>query len=480
MMVKETTIQAKSIKINKKSFPCSDIRKYAKKNFDMNNDGKLSKKELKKAKKIADISVYSQKELECLQKLKYLREIDELRLKKVKSIQSLGKLKKLEKLVVVDYKKKLKKVSLKTFKSLKCFTLDAPIRKIELDKNSRLSNLVLRNTKLEKVTLKHMTKLSHMLIDTGNRKLQDVSFINCKKLSTVKVLSPIRKLELGKDSRIRGIVLGNTHIEGINLSNMRCLEDATILEGNRELKTIIIENCTKLKKLGISGETQLKYLKIQNNNCLKELRLNNLHLNAEIKDISNITQLVLWKCDESLIKFSEIKSLKSLLFVGKDNQCIPKEVLSVSTLENLIVMHDKVTKEVNLDELKNLRWLEWKNGILENIKLTDKSKLQHLILNNNNLSGDWDMSEYTSLNDFNCSDNHISTINLGVREDFYGLSCDNNNLKRLDAYWAGEIQCLSAKGNPNLEAFLSSKWYGDGYHSFDKTAKVYYNPDWHY
>ena len=441
IIISGQTAQAKSIKLDKKNFPCKDIRTYAKKHYDKNKDGKLSEKELKKATKIKNkiIFINSAKDLNCLTKLKYLQEIDELRLKNNKSIQELAKLKKLKKLVAIDISgglknghyvgKKLTKVNLKAFKNLREVNLDAPIKKLDVSRNGKLTSIALDGTKIKKISLKSMKNL--------------------------------KKLSVGKDNK--------------EMKSVR-------IRKNVRTESIVIKDCPGLENITINVGDSLKELMICNNERLNKLSLMGLNArqSVQISGISNVTELIWRECDDSILDFSQIKGLKKFVFLGKSGQKIPEIIFSMPTIEELDVSDEVVTKEINLDGMTNLKTLCWAKGVLENIILTDKSKMEYIDLSNNNLSGDWDLSEYTHLMSLYCSNNHISTINACHLEKLSKVDCKNNNLTRLDLYWTKGLVGIWATGNPNVELFLPynpyESYYGEDGCSFDKSAKVHYNP----
>ena len=490
IIISGQTAQAKSIKLDKKNFPCKDIRTYAKKHYDKNKDGKLSEKELKKATKIKNkiIFINSAKELNCLTKLKYLQEIDELRLKNNKSIQELAKLKKLKKLVAIDISgglknghyvgKKLTKVNLKAFKNLREVNLDAPIKKLDVSRNGKLTSIALDGTKIKKISLKSMKNLKNLSVGKDNKEMESVDVEDCKKLEDISVYTSIKKLKIEGCRNIKWFEIKNTQISKLKLISMQYLKWVRVWENNMELETILIENCPKLVDVGLSPIPNLKQLIIRKNNQLRILALKQLSVKqvVQIRDIANVTNLSFRECDESILDFSEIRGLKEFWFSGKHGQSIPKIVFSFPTVERLTVLDEIISKVINLNSMTNLKTLQWKNGVLENIILTDKSKMEHMDLSDNNLSGDWDLSEYINLHEFHCDNNHISTINACNLEKLSFIHCEKNNLAKLDLYWVKGLHGVSATGNPNAELFLPYTSYGDGYCEFDKSAKVHYNP----
>ena len=489
IIISGQTAQAKSIKLDKKNFPCKDIRTYAKKHYDKNKDGKLSEKELKKATKFTDKITFinSAKELKCLTKLKYLQEIDRLWLKNNKSIQELAKLKKLKRLAVIDISggvkngdyvgKKLTKVNLKAFKNLREVNLDAPIKKLDVSRNGKLTSISLSGTKIKKISLKKMKNLKILGIGVDNKEMDSVDVEDCKKLEGIGVYTAIEKLNINGCDKIEWYAIKNTRLQQVCLSNMRYLEYVRI-EKNVRPESIVIKDCPKLEYISVDEGNSLKELMICNNNRLNELWLTNISVQScvQISGISNVTVLGLQKSENSILNFDELHSLKELWFVGSQGLSIPQNVFSMPTIEEMFVFYEPVMKEIDLSAMTNLKTLWWKNGVLENIILADKSKIEEIDLSNNNLSGDWDLSEYINLQEFRCDNNHISTINACNLEKLFIIDCKNNNLTKLDLYWVKGLHGVLATGNPNAELFLPYTSYGDGYCEFDKSAKVHYNP----
>lgn len=109
-------------------------------------------------------------------------------------------------------------------------------------------------------------------------------------------------------------------------------------------------------------------------------------------------------------------------------------------LEYLICDHNSI-KTISLKS-NNPTTLSTNNPPIKTLEATQKSKLKHLICDNNQLT-ELDIPQNNSLEYLNCSNNKLKELSISNAKDLKWLYCENN-----------ELTSLTAKDNDNLEIIV--------------------------
>ena len=217
------------VKINSTNFPDAGFRKYISENIDLNEDGVLSKAEIKKVKTIC---------------LSYMSEEDGYTCKSLTGINIFTELQTLKcagnKLTKLDVRKNTKLVE-----------LDCDVNKLtklDVSKNSKLEYLSCKDNKLTKLDVSRNSKLKYLdcydnkLTDLNINKNQNLIVLNCsfnklskldvtknKKLSLLKCSdNKLTKLDVTKNTRLIELDCSRNNLKQLNLrynewlSNLLC------------------------------------------------------------------------------------------------------------------------------------------------------------------------------------------------------------------------------------------------------------------
>lgn len=179
-----TEVQAasKKISINKKNFPDSVFRELVRVNYDKNKDKKLSKTEIKKAKKFGSSSCKNSVKIKPSKYAKYKRKY----VKDIKNFKGIEKLTNLQKLVASG-------TSVKT---------------INLKKNKNLTYLEMTDGKLQKLDLNSNKKLKYVYLQYNQ--LTSLKMNKCKKLLSVDLTGHmVKKLKIDRNKSTK--VVGDTY-----------------------------------------------------------------------------------------------------------------------------------------------------------------------------------------------------------------------------------------------------------------------------
>ena len=150
----EKESQAATVAISKKNFPDKVFRELVKVNYDKNKDGKLSAKEIKKAKKFGSSSCKNKVKIKPSKYAKYQKKY----VKDIKSFKGVGKLTALRKFVANGTS--VKTVNFKKNKNLIYLEMtDGKLQKLDLNKNKKLKYLYLEYNQLTSLKINKCKKL---------------------------------------------------------------------------------------------------------------------------------------------------------------------------------------------------------------------------------------------------------------------------------------------------------------------------------
>ena len=144
----------KKIAINKKNFPDQVFRELVKSNYDKNKDKKLSKSEIKKAKKFGTSSTKNSIKIKKSKYGKYTKKY----IKDIKNFKGIEKLTNLQKFVANETS--VKTINLKKNKNLTYLEMqDGNLRKIDLNSNKKLKYVYLAYNKISSLKMNKCKKL---------------------------------------------------------------------------------------------------------------------------------------------------------------------------------------------------------------------------------------------------------------------------------------------------------------------------------
>ena len=373
---------AGSVAINEKNFPDKVFRTYVSKQFDKNKDKSLSQDEISKAKKIhyerefvswgADNTpVYDKEAIKSLKGIEFLTDLENIDVSanELTSID-VSKNKKLLYLYCsenaigsIDVSKNLK------LKSLYCSQCN--LTKIDLSRNTELENLDL-SFNIDRSTADYANRTAKSGLKSldlsNNKKLSDLSVMDCYLLSDLK---------LGNPSAMRAINLEYTSITKVDLAKMKDLQIINIA-GTKikgfvpskypDLNTISVAEM-ELEKLDVSKNPQLQSLFCSKNN-LKSLDLSKNPLLAHLDCVEN-----------KLTKLDLSKNPRLEFVYASDNQLTSINVSKCKVLDSLTCYNNKLTK-LDITKCPELRILRCWNNKLSKIDLSKNKELVELDLAN--------------------------------------------------------------------------------------------------
>ena len=306
---------AAGVKIDATHFPDAIFREYVKSSFDKDNNGVLSSKEIKAAKKIYIEGLTS---IEGIEYFTYLAYLD----------CSRGGLVKLN----VSKNTRLEEL----------YCLDNSIKKLDVSKNTRLKKLNCSSNILSKLDVRKNTRLEEL--DCGGNNLTS---LDVRKNKELKVLdcgyNSIAKLDVHKNKKLKELVCPVNRLSDLDIHNNEKLEHIDCsnnkltsldVHKNKRLKSIMCSN-NNITTLDISKNTRLEYLLCYNN----KIKTLDTHNNTQLKrltcyknkiaslDILKNKRLEMLQCYDNKITSLDLSKCPSLVKCAKqgtrtvDNKC---------------------------------------------------------------------------------------------------------------------------------------------------------------
>lgn len=426
------SVNAKSHKgINIKKTFVGNVKYQVKRKCDKNKDGYLSKKEVKQVRRLSLPYSLKNNNVKGISKLKYLERlnIEKLNAYNIKEIEQLRRLKYLDLYVYEQPKKRI--------------ILD--LRKIK-----KLENLKIYNSMGEMIVkIRKDNKISHLSLN--NIKNDEEVIDKCRKLTSIEfnnAYSSCEKLNISNYNHLKKVEI---RISKIN---------TCIIKNNPQLKNILIGNST-VSELKMSNLKRLDRLKVSSCNLgkitMKKLNRLRTIIMDRIYDLSTLTIDNLKKLKK--IKMERLLDLKSLTLKE-----LP-ELKDVSCIEGIL-------SELNILGKSKIEYMDFYHNQLKKFEYRNLKKLAILDCENNQLEGRFNFSLYPKLKGLCCKNNYLTEIYGGNCHKFISyIDCYNNNLKLIDfkeiSQRGGYVSYLDCKKNPNVVINAAVEQC-----SHDSTAKI--------
>ena len=420
-----------------KTFAKGTRDEISRKVYDKNQDGYLSKKEVRNIKNLSlytyqNDHINSDINIKGISKLKYL---ENLKIKARRKVYNFKELKNLSNLkyVKIDINSKEKRVlDFRKSKKLKILELsllrDTGI--VKINKNNHIKVLSIcgiengvsvanKCYKAEKIELYGTYKTGSLNINNrknlisiyldGLKKIKKLNITKCPKLEKINVIdSDIEKMDIVKNSKVEKIVVFDSKIGNMNIKRMGKLKNLRVEQS--KLSEITMEDLNSLYKVYMDDIKKLKEIEYRNLNRLKEIDMSNMK-NLRTLTIDNTPRLWSVTCMHGI--------LSELNIFGKNS------------IGKMRLFDNKLTKF----EYSNLPYI------------------YYLDIGDNRIGGKFDMSLYPNLESFYCENNLLEEIYCGEKDrDFYVINCKNNKIKLIHA---GEnayvfVSGMNCKNNPGI------------------------------
>lgn len=448
-------VNAKSCKgINiKKTFVKGMCEELSEKFYDKNQDGYLSKSEIKQIKELDLFTYYQNFDLKGISKLKYLEKIDiepEYYVYNLKELKKLPKLKYIR--VVTDSKKKIT-LDLRRNKKLKTLIVYTKANKgiVKIKKNNKICNVSLLGVQNSISIINKCHKAKAIEFDSYHDNIS-LNIKNRKKLTNIHLLHSdgIKTLSIRNCANLKTVEIYEGKIGKCVLQNTPNLKNITINES--KISALTIDNLKRLQTLKIN-DTKLSSISIKKLNGLRTLKMDC------VKGLSDMTIT-----DLSKLKKIDINNVPQL-------KCLTLE--EVSKLKNLTCTRGALS-ELNILGENQISEISIYNNKLKKFEYDNLKKLRYLECDNNKLEGKFDFTLYPKLYKLYCRNNQLTEIYGGdCNREIDIIDCYNNKLKIIDFKAMkpreGFIYYLNCKKNPNVEVYavIEHTW------KHDSTAKLY-------
>ena len=503
----------KQLAISKKNFPSEAIRIYLKENYDKNENGKLSRKELKKATHIeigfkyatyngnlgrehthpGTVNIRGLHKLPKLQKV----EILEADIKKIDELSKIKKLRFLEwdnysfdnsEVQKIDLKKfpnfkKLRVLSLKNFdvrhidevkkmKKLQNFTWSyhkktKKKRKIDLKGFSKLKNLKVLG--IGQVQVKHISEIKKM------KKLQSLELVknglkgvdirkNTKLVSLIIEDNLIKNCDISTNKKLKELELGNTLIRSFILKDWR-LKKLSI-HNNKNLQKVDIENCSSLTSVDVSQNKNLQTVGIKGTPNMEEINIIDTIAGLTCDAMPKLEYLYLYKCtlNADLSLFPSVKKLSILYNI------LPKlDFSNMTKIKELSIYGCTGEQELDVSMLSKLERLIANESEFTKLILGLHPNLKYVDCEQNKLTGTINFAETPKLQELYCYSNQLTSLDMSKCKDLTWFNCSDNKLESVDVTGSRLFEFYCRK-NPGVHIRIwNTPEYG---YDWDKSAVI--------
>lgn len=300
------------------------------------------------------------------------------------------------------------------------------LAELDLQKNVALKKFTIINSKLTKLDLHNNTALEKVEL-SGNKILKTINVDNITNLQELicKSADQLTNLNLSTNAGLKKLVLSDTAINTIDVSNNLELEEFNCVNWNSNLTKVVLGENEKLKVLTVStSNTDLSSINLEGCTGLEVLDLQGI-VGLKTVDVSRIPNLKKLSCDGTGIQ---------KLDVTKNNDL---EYLSCS-LTNI--------RTLNLLNNKKLTYLDASRTKLKELNLTENTLLETLVIDSADLSV-LDVSNCTELDVIMCMENKLTRLDVRKNTKLVSLHCDQNQLTKLDVSKNINLKGFSCVGN---------------------------------
>lgn len=343
-----------------------------------------------------------------------------------------------------------------------------------------------RNTIIQPNELNLLPNLKQLLI-----------VLNGKKGKTIDLhdLKHVEKIE------VRNYAEGQSEV---TFSKLAKLSSVTIQAKYKEcMVTCELKDCSKIKEMNVENGEGLNGFAVSDAPTLEKISIYYVGTTSlDFHDLPGLKYLELNEIDKvKSLKLSNLQKLKK--FYVKGNQIKNLSLLTTPSLNNLVILNTALEKldlsgcpnikEISADsnvkiktlDLSNQRQLKsfiWNYGKLQSIQWGKKDKLTSINVNDNKLSGKWDLLKFPKLKELHFDNNSFEQV-LGKGHKKIGfIYCENNKLKLIDLR-DSVINRISGSGNHNVIVYLPKKRERAGYfddHFFEPEKDIGYKATVYY
>ena len=308
-----------------------------------------------------------------------------------------------------------------------------------------LKNLNCKRNLLTELDVSKNPALESLYCDSNQLRALDVSnnlaleSLDCS-YNQLRALDVSNNLAL-KELNCCGSNNGSYKLSALDVSNCPALEKLNC-KGN-ELSTLDVSNNLALTELKCGGNS-LGALDVSKNSELNSLDCEGNHLSA--LDVSKNSELNSLNCGDNKLSALNVSNNSKLTILGcRDNQLSELDLRNNSALEQLTCYSNQLS-ELDVSQNKALKLLNCGYNLLSELNVSQNLVLEALYCDSNQLS-ELDVSQNKALEGLCCRGNQLSALDLSNNQKLSAhLYCDSNQLTSLNL---GEryFEFFSCNGN---------------------------------
>ncbi|WP_377712960.1 matrixin family metalloprotease [Pseudofulvibacter geojedonensis] len=267
----------------------------------------------------------------------------------------------------------------------------------------------------------------------------------------------VSSINLSQNSNLEFLLMENNGVESIDLSNNLAIEELYL--GGNQITELDLSNHAALKIVGVNVNN-LNRLNIKNGNNTNLTTFvagNNPNLNCILVDDVNYAQTNFTSIDaqvsfsDTYCRYTAIPDanfetvLDNLGYddISGDGQ-VPTAL--IENITSLNIESKNISNLSGIEDFKALTILNCKFNSLSAVNLSENNNLEHLYINNNNLT-DLNITNLTNLKRLEAGLNNLGTIDLTNNNKLENLQVQYTNLAALDISNLEDLKILRVFNN---------------------------------
>ena len=310
------------------------------------------------------------------------------------------------------------------------------------------------------------------LIDHPDINTNGDTAISCDEAATFNGIMNMGNLNISNLNGIEAFTaltelkVNNNNLVSLNLASNAALEKVDIKE-NASLTSLNIAGLTNLFDLRTLN-TALSTLDVSSNTALEILACDNMNLTS--LNLSGLSNLTTMSCSGNQLTSLDLTGLSNLTAAScQENQLASLNLSGCTSLSTLHLHENQLTNIDFITANNPIKVLWVSNNPLNTLNLSSLTSLNRIVIEDNDILTDIDLSQNTALVDLICTkNNQLTTINLAntTNENFSKINiAENPNLTCI------QVDDVAWSNNPaNWDETLTNPSTGNFLFTFDAQA----------
>lgn len=308
------------------------------------------------------------------------------------------------------------------------------LKTLKVDNCLKLLRLNCSSNSIDTLDLSKCKALKYL--DCSGNNLHNLSFGNNKGLIELNCeKNPITRLDVSNLTLLTNLVFGLDKITSLKADN--CSSIQGLLFSSPSLDSLELSNCTSLKYI-YCNTGNLKFLNV--NNCTELMDIICFNNKLSSLDLSTNISLQSFNCSDNQITKLDVSNNPSLTYLNtmynplvqicvNDSQLVLSKVNQQNWIKDNAIDWSTSCTRINITDANFLKALIASGVDLNNNKIIERFEAQVVVkldISGKSISNVSGIEYFTSLQNFNCSNNSISSLDIHKNKAITSFNCSFN------------------------------------------------------